>query len=315
MRVGRVGVLVGLLAASLMAGCGAEDATEEESGGGEGVERVHSGPVGEPPETCLPSGDATRDELTGQAVWVRFCGGKDGVTAPAEMPADVLVSHLELLAELEPTHEPSDPDGDCGRSFGRRYRLQIGYGDGEVAEVFGATDPDCAGSLRAGGAVAGPDGLGVYGLVMHAFGLQVADRLDPAEAEEPLRCPDDPGKPDQVDLDGASAEAETVIKYGREEPMVMPAVATGGILCTWERPDDEPAVSELSEEDAERVRIGMHAIFEAMVDCQLSPEPTYTAVVEDKTGTRRAVTVFDGECGTVVRSDGGYGLGFDWLDR
>jgi hypothetical protein len=51
------------------------------------------------------------------------------------------------------------------------------------------------------------------------------------------------------------------------------------------------------------------------VDCAGSSEPTRTAVVEDRTGTRRAVTILDSECATVIRSDQGYGLGFPWLDR
>ena len=38
-------------------------------------------------------------------------------------------------------------------------------------------------------------------------------------------------------------------------------------------------------------------------------------IVVDRTGTRRAVTVIDSECATVVRSDDGYGLGFAWLER
>lgn len=70
----------------------------------------------------------------------------------------------------------------------------------------------------------------------------------------------------------------------------------------------------LDADEAERVRIGLHAIFNAMVDCAGSPEPTHTAVVEDKTGTRRAVTIVESECQTILRSDGGFGLGFPWLD-
>jgi hypothetical protein len=81
------------------------------------------------------------------------------------------------------------------------------------------------------------------------------------------------------------------------------------------QPSKAPQVRDLTAEEAERVRIGLHAVAAGMVDCGGSPEPTYTAVVEDRTGTRRAVTVVDSECETVIRSDEGYGLGLAWLDR
>jgi hypothetical protein len=77
----------------------------------------------------------------------------------------------------------------------------------------------------------------------------------------------------------------------------------------------EPTVERLTSAQAERVRIGLHAIDGGMVDCSGSSDHTYTAVVEDKTGTRRAVTILDSECSTIIRSDGGQGLGFAWLDR
>ncbi len=63
------------------------------------------------------------------------------------------------------------------------------------------------------------------------------------------------------------------------------------------------------------MRIGLHAIANGMVDCQGMTAPTYTAVVEDKTGTRRAVTILDSECFTVIRNQDRTGLGFAWLDR
>ena len=99
--------------------------------------------------------------------------------------------------------------------------------------------------------------------------------------------------------------------------MIMPLPAVRGIVCTWPfgAKNDAPEVRELTGEEAERVRIGLHAIAGGMVDCGSSPRPTYTAVVEDRTGTRRAVTIIDSECSTVIRSDQGYGLGFAWLDR
>jgi hypothetical protein len=97
----------------------------------------------------------------------------------------------------------------------------------------------------------------------------------------------------------------------------MPLPAVRGIVCTWQFGAEAapPEVRNLSAEEAERVRIGLHAIAGGVVDCSGSPKPTYTAVVEDQTGTRRAVTILDSECSTVIRSDHGGGIGFDWLDR
>ena len=271
-------------------------------------------PVDAPAE-CVKTRDATRTSTEGEPAWARFCPGPDGLTAPAEIPSDVLTSHLDLLDGLT-DGAGGEPEYECRATSSRTYRLQIGYADGSVGQVKGQTGPECVGKLGARGSfVHGPDGLGVYGVVMAAFGQQYADRFDPTPAEAPLVCPDDPRDPDSVDLDGASTSLETGIRNGRPEPMVMPLTAVRGVLCTWEHDGDEPTSVELSPEDAERVRIGMHAIYGAMVDCAASPDPTYTAVVEDKTGTRRAVTIIESECSTVIRSDDGYGLGFPWLDR
>lgn len=151
------------------------------------------------------------------------------------------------------------------------------------------------------------------------YRLQIgyADQYDDSASDSALVCPDDPRKPDSVDADGASASLKTGYWLGELSPMIMPLAAVRGIVCTWpfRREDDEPVVRDLSAAEAERVRIGLHAIAGGVVDCGVSRDPTYTAVVEDRTGTRRAVTILGSECSTVVRSDKGYGLGFAWLDR
>lgn len=202
----------------------------------------------------------------------------------------------------------------------RTYELQIGYADGRVATIAGGADPECSGRLDGSGAVGGPGGLGVYGLLMTAFGRQYADAFEDSPSEAPLVCPDDPRDPDGVDVDGASASLDTGYLLGERSPMVLPLTAVRGIVCTWPAgaEDDDPAVRELPAEDAERVRIGLHAMSLGVAGCGAGPGPTHTAVVEDRTGTRRAVTVIDAEC-SAVRSDHGpgqgYGIGFPWLDR
>jgi hypothetical protein len=278
-----------------------------------------TGPPSTVPEACAATADARRRTIVGEPVWARFCPGPDGRTAPAEVPSDALTTHLDLLAglvELDPTTSPAA--ARCRESWGRTYRVQIGYDDGRVATIVGHTDPDCAGRLQGGDAlVSGPDSLGVYGSVMTAFGRQYADELEETVTKAPLVCPDDPRKPDTVDVDGSSASLDTGYLLGQRAPMTMPLSAVRGIVCTWPfgAEDDEPRVHDLTSEEAERVRIGLHAIAGGMVDCAGSPEPTRTAVVEDRTGTRRAVTILYSECATVIRSDQGYGLGFAWLDR
>jgi hypothetical protein len=225
---------------------------------------------------------------------------------------------LELLAGLVELGEGDAIEARCGRSWGRTYRVQIGYADGRVTTIVGRTDPECAGHVPGSGAlVGGPDALGPYGLLMTAFGRQYADEFTYSASDLPLLCPEDPRKPDSVDIDGPSASFNTGYLLGERMPMIMPLPAVRGIVCTWPfgAGDDAPDVRVLTGEEAERVRIGLHAIAGGMVDCGGSPEPTYTAVVEDRTGTRRAVTVIDSECSTVIRSDKGYGLGFAWLDR
>jgi hypothetical protein len=165
--------------------------------------------------------------------------------------------------------------------------------------------------------VTGPDGLGVYGLLMTAFGRQYAEDFERSAGDRPLVCPKDPREPDSVSIDGASTSLDTGFDLGERSPMIMPLTAVRGIVCTWpyEAKNTAPDVRALTGEEAERVRIGLHAIAGGVVDCDSSPRPTYTAVVEDRTGTRRAVTIIDSECSTVIRSDQGGGVGFAWLDR
>lgn len=271
------------------------------------------------PDACLDTAEATRESIDGTPLWARFCPGPEGRTAPAEVPSDALTTHAEDLAVLTELAERDLPaSARCGRFFGRTYRVQIGYADGGVTTVVGHTDPDCAAQVPTSGTwVGGPDALGVYGTLMAAFGRQHADQLEDATSGLPLVCPENPRRPDSVDVDGPSASLDTGYLLGRRAPMVMPLPAVRGILCTWPRgaEDDEPSVRDLTVEEAERARIGLHAITGGMVDCAGSPDPTYTAVVEDRTGTRRAVTIIDSECSTTIRSDRGYGLGFAWLDR
>ena len=263
------------------------------------------------PAECLDAADATRDGIDGTPVWARFCPGPERETLPAEVPSDALTTYVELLEGLGKRAAPVVPVGspcDLSSMGGRTYELQIGYADGRVARLVGTTDPDCVGQLPATGAtVGGPEGLGVYGLAMAAFGRQYADGFEDSAGGRPLACPDDPEEPGSVDVDGASASLDTGYWLGERAPMVMPLTAVRGIVCTWPSGPraDEPEVRELTPEDAERVRIGLHAIYGAMVDCEPSPAPTHTAVVEDRTGTRRAVTIEAGHCSTVVRSDNG----------
>lgn len=308
-------ILVVSLACLLTMGCGTGDVTE----GRTSSPPASSGTTSDPaPDACLGTAEADRSNMTGAPVWVRFCPGRPGRTTPAEVPSDALTTHLELLDGLVAIEQQVPGDGSCRRGWGRGFRVQIGYADGEVVQIDGRTDPGCAGSLAVGNArVAGPDGLGVYGLLMTAFGLQYADRFGAVESVTPLACPDDPRRPGAVDVDGASAGLDTGWHLGVREPMTMPLPAVRGIVCMWQFGDEDgdPDVRELTVGEAERVRIGLHAIQGGMVDCATTSRPTITAVVEDKTGTRRAVTVIESECSTVVRSNDGFGLGFAWLDR
>ncbi|WP_435747483.1 hypothetical protein [Nocardioides sp. SYSU DS0663] len=271
------------------------------------------------PEACLDTAEARRTSIEGTAVWARFCPGPQGRTAHAEVPSDALTTHLDIVDDLEVLDPEETSAGErCDGSWGRTYRVQVGYADGRVATVVGSTDPGCAGTLHGSGAlVDGPDGLGVYGAFMTAFGSQYADAFGHSPSDVPLACPEDPRKPDSVDVDGESASLDTGYLLGRRQPMLMPLPAVRGIVCRWRHgaEGEEPSVRELTADEAERVRIGLHAVAVGMVDCAASPEPTYTAVVEDRTGTRRAVTIVESECSTVIRSDEGYGLGFPWLDR
>lgn len=288
------------------------------------------------PDACIATGEATRDSVEGIPVWARFCPGPERYLIPAEVPSDALTAHLDLLAGLvevdEVDADGSSPAWHCGEGLGgRTYELQIGYADGRVATLAGDTDPECTGRLGNGRSVRGPDAVGVYGLVMTAFGRQYADAFEPSPSDAPLVCPDDPQDPDSIDLDGESASLDTGYIYGFRSAMVMPLTAVRGVVCAWPVGTDvdrsgarkltgEKAARNLTVDEAERVRIGLHAIPGGVADCDASSAQTFTAVVEDRTGTRRAVTIRDSECAAVIRSDHGpfgqgFGLGFVWLDR
>lgn len=309
-------LLVSLAGGAWSTGCATTDAPGRSMPATSSQSGTSSRPA---PEACLDPAAATRGGIEGTPVWARFCPGPDGRTAPAEVPSDALTTYVEDLTALaEIDGEDARALTRCSRSGARTYRVQIGYADDRVTTVVGRTDPDCAGRVPASGArVAGPDRLGVYGLLMAASGRQHADELDDATDDVPLVCPEDPRRPDSVDLDGPSASSGTSYLLGRRGPMTMPLPAVRGIVCTWSSGAEgaAPDVRALTGEEAERVRIGLHAIAGGLVDCAASRAPTRTAVVEDRTGTRRAVTVVGSECSTVIRSDRGYGTGFPWLDR
>jgi hypothetical protein len=118
-------------------------------------------------------------------------------------------------------------------------------------------------------------------------------------------------------VDGASASLDTSDAAAGRAPRAMPLTAGRGIVCTWTYrcEEGEPDVRGLTPAEAKRVRTGLHAIPPGVVDCSGTPEPTYTAVVEDRTGTRRAVTIQDWICSTVIRGDALAGVGFPWLRR
>ena len=77
------------------------------------------------PAECLDAADATRGRVEGTPVWVRFCPGEERYTAPAEVPSDVLTTHLELLDGLEDQDARVTSAGRrCDEaSLGRTYEL------------------------------------------------------------------------------------------------------------------------------------------------------------------------------------------------
>ena len=307
--------------------------TAEPLSTGSGRSRVRRVVQRKPPERCRPAVDVDRRSLDGRIDWARFCPGASGRTAPAHVPVAPLVSRLRLLEAITPGRQPiggaavSDegiPYG-CRPGSGRTFRLQIGYADGRVAELRGHTDPGCtarfagAAARAADSQVRGPAGLGVFGIAMLAHGRQTADRLE--AAEEPvgdlpaLSCPPSPRFLESVVEDGASVGRVEGGRTERSGAPRMPASAVRGIACSWafRQQTGAPAVRDLTAREAERVRIGLHAVDPSLADCVIRPEPTTVAVVEDAFGTRRAIAIDDSCAGGVSGST--YGTGFAWLDR
>ena len=85
-----------------------------------------------------------------------------------------------------------------------------------IERITGSADPDCLGRLPDGALVDGPRGLGVYGLVMTAFGRQYADGFEASAGAAPLGCPEDPGAPGAVHVDGEEGELRRVRSAARK---------------------------------------------------------------------------------------------------
>ena len=139
-------------------------ASRSEEGRGSAVTPVQQSPSAsvDAPATCLPSAEAGRGTIAGTPAWVRFCPGANGRTAPAEVPSVALTTHLDSLSELTESAAGVSQKVVCRAGFSRTYRVQVGFADGDVAQISGVTDPGCVGTMAGSGAgVRGPEGLGL----------------------------------------------------------------------------------------------------------------------------------------------------------
>ena len=239
-------------------------------------------PVGQ----CDGHGRATHSNLTvGDPLVLTMCSRKPGVTwyGAITAPRDPLTTGLhELLAPWKPAKLRAcrtDP-------LANRFIFQVTYADKSVARVTGATgecQPHVNGRLSTTGT-----GKQLLTDIMAAYGEQYGAQFDtiPKRSDE-LTCPQDPLKPGQTDVDGDSAILP-------DTGIVMPLLPTRGLLCATE------GAVPLDASKAAAIRVALQSVPGGPFECDLGNEPTYTVVLEDKTGTRRTVTSDGHRCGAIV---------------
>jgi hypothetical protein len=130
----------------------------------------------------------------------------------------------------------------------------------------------------------------LFAVVLAAYGAQYDARFDPVDDPDQLTCPTDLLDPGETDHNGPSGTMAP-------NDITMPLTPTRGLLCT------SSGEVPLDADAAERVRVAIQSIPGGDVsDCGGSDDPSYAVVLEDKTGTRRTISVDGSHCNT-IRSD------------
>jgi len=243
----------------------------------------------DPPE-CRTGTLATHSDLaSGTPEFLQFCdptGHWNGVVRPPREPLTEGLPELLNGWTAEELHECMlDPVSD-------QYRFQVVYSDGTYAQVIGATG-GCQPVLNADQTTNGT-GDELFAEVMAAYGAQYDARFDAVDDSEELTCPSDLLEPGETDRDGPSG---SIAPNG----ITMPLTPTRGLLCS----DSGTGSGEvpLDADAAERVRVALQSIPGGDVEaCSGGDDPSYAVVLEDRTGTRRTVSVDGSACNT-IRSD------------
>lgn len=235
---------------------------------------------------CVPAKDAHHvDPSEGTAVWLRFCASPGTQTQWAQVPPDALTSNLGFVNGWTLGFQHS-----CPFALSQEFRIQVGYADGSTAQIRGRTDSCQAGTGVTTATKA--SGSQIYADAMSAFGRAYAADFDEVPTPAPSRCPNSLGLPGETDIDGPS----TSLDVG----MAMPLTATSGLLCFWHGSARPPGHATLGLEQAETLRIQMHAVPPGVARCRLGPKvPSFTVILQDKTGTRRTFSVDAANCGAV----------------
>jgi hypothetical protein len=221
----------------------------------------------------------------GTPEFLQFCEPSGTWNGVLRYPSEPLT---DGLSDLLDSWSAEDLHGCTLDPVSDQYRFQVVYSDGSFAQVMGATG-GCQPVLN-GDQTTNGSGDELFAQVMAAYGAQYDARFDAVDDPDELTCPSDLLEPGETDRRGPSGSMAA-------NSITMPLTPTRGLLCT------SSGAVPLDAEAAERVRVAIQSIPGGDVsDCSGSDDPSYAVVLEDKTGTRRTISVDGSQCNT-IRSD------------
>lgn len=261
-------------------------------------------PGSEPPQPtpasdlpqCVDQSDVDSRALRSETVrWVRFCGRDDGQTGIARFPEGALTGEM-AAAVVDGWAQPETCDDDAGPFLGRGFWIQIGYADGQVAQLESSTS--CSG------------GELVYRNLLSALSLDLASPYEPGGPPLPTTCPDRL-RTDQTNTDGASAELLTgddpIAQLSTRPILALPA--SEALVCRYTGYRSSLQLDHswvVRSPAAEEMRVvSLTGYTDGMADCGVDEtRPSYVVALRDKTGTARTFAIDGPECGPLSAAIG-----------
>ncbi|MCF6378668.1 hypothetical protein L2K70_13730 [Nocardioides KLBMP 9356] len=253
---------------------------------------------------CVSEATAPAEQIGEQvAEWVRFCPlAEEGAAERVRHPAGVVTGDLAaaVAATLWQTQDGRPQCGDeGGRTSGpnRRFRIEVGLGDGRVAELAGSTGCSTRDAT-------------LFSQLETTLLMDAAGAAPAAAPRDPISCP---GRftTTLTDADGASA-AQLV--DGAEHPWqstvpVLPMPAVVADVCAYSGDGRRRTLVDQWRTDpatADAIRAQATTGYtDGVADCEPDPGATsYVVVLGDRTGTTRTLAIDPTRCATVQAAIG-----------